>query len=305
MSAGDIVNLVAGALPAEYHCACEYCSRPIGELKKPDGSYYSRLERRKYYDMIEQGEGGHIAKTPLHLARWAIQQYSKPGDWVLDPTIGAGTTAVEALTQGRNVAGMELEFGEIVKHNCIKGADIWNSNAANVANPVKFKVRFGDARGLDRFLVEGEVPRPTLIVNNPPYSGDQSFPSPAKEGRGKEFRDKETTFFYNKELPNIAFLKEGQEYWKTMTEIYRAAVDHLLPGGHIVIGVKDMMRNKAPFLLHKMFCDLLSGPTFSDLEFAGTAVLRHYPGTLFLNTYEKLYGVKPPLYQTINVFRKK
>lgn len=303
MSAGDPVQFLAGKLPADYHCTCEYCSKVIGELIKPDGTYYSRLERRKYYDMVEQGEGGHIAKTPLHLARWAIQQYSKPGDWVLDPTIGAGTTAVEALTQGRNVAGMELEFGKIVAANCENGRDAWNMNPANVANPVSYKIRFGDARELDKFIVEKEVPRPTLVVNNPPYSGDQSFPSPSKEGRGKEFRDKETTFFYNKELPNIAFLKEGQEYWQTMREIYETAVGHLLPGGHVVIGVKDMMRHKQPFLLHKMFCELLA--SFPELEFTGTAVLRHYPGTLFLNTYEKLYGIKPPLYQTINVFRKK
>ena len=77
------------------------------------GHGHSRLERRKYYDKAEGGKGGHIAKTPLHVARWAIQQYSKPGDWVLDPTIGAGTTAVEAITQGRNVAGMEIEYGEV------------------------------------------------------------------------------------------------------------------------------------------------------------------------------------------------
>lgn len=302
MSAGEIVNLVPGPLPADYHCSCQFCSAAIGELKREDGSYYSRLERRQYYDPSEKGEGGHIAKTPLHLARWAIQRYSKPGDWVLDPTIGAGTTAVEALTQGRNVAGMELEYADIVLANCRRGVEVFHS-LHQAPEPPAYKIRRGDARNLGKFLVEAGVPRPALVVNNPPYSGDQSFPGPAKEGRGKEFRDLETTYFYDENLPNLAFLKEGAEYWDTMRSIYSAAVDHLLPGGHVVIGIKDMMRQKKPFLLHRLFCELLAG--FADLEFTGTAVLKHYPGTLFLHTYHKLYGVHPPSYQTINVFRKK
>jgi hypothetical protein len=36
------------------------------------------------------------------------------------------------------------------------------------------------------------------------------------------------------------------------------------------------------------------------LKLEGTAFLKHHPATLFLNTYERFYGVKPPLYQTIS-----
>ncbi len=50
MSAGDRVNVIAGQVPADYHCRCEYCAKAIGELRPEDGSYYSRLERRQYYE---------------------------------------------------------------------------------------------------------------------------------------------------------------------------------------------------------------------------------------------------------------
>src|SRR6266571_2195336 len=123
MSAGEPVHVFRGQRPSDYHCTCDYCTRPIGELRRADGEYYSRLERRGYYSDAEtrrEDGSGHIAKTPLHIARWAIQQYTKIGDWVLDPTIGAGTTAVEALTQGRSVAGMELEYGEVLRANVQK-----------------------------------------------------------------------------------------------------------------------------------------------------------------------------------------
>ena len=235
MSAGDPVRVEAGFTPADYHCTCEYCKKVIGELRPADGSYYSRLERRQYYHASEKGKGGHIAKTPLHVARWAIQAYSRPGDWVLDPTIGAGTTAVESLTQGRNVAGMELEYGDILANN-VRKATAENQN-------VEAAVARGDARNIRPFL-EKLGKQFALVQNNPPYSGDVSMPSPSKNGRGKAFRDQETRFDYDTSLPNIAFLKEGQEYWDTMRSIYQACVDFLVPGGRIVIGVKDMVRKE-------------------------------------------------------------
>lgn len=292
---GDSVHVLAGHRPADYHCTCQYCSRVIGELRPNGGTdeYYSRLERRQYYSPVEKGKGGHIAKTPLHIARWAIQQYTKPGDWVIDPTIGAGTTAVEAITQGRNVAGMELEFTHVVDANVEKACHEHSGQQAMVGH--------GDARNIERDLLsQMNGTEFTLLVNNPPYSGDVSMPSPKGKLRGKEHRHLETRFDYDKELPNLAFLKEGQEYWDTMRTIYSACFGRMAKGSHVVIGIKDMMRNRQPFLLHRQFCDLL---TDMGCEFVGTAFLKHYPGTLFLNTYEKFYGVKPPLYQTISVFR--
>jgi tRNA G10 N-methylase Trm11 len=294
---GEKVHIVKGQIPSEYHCQCKFCQKALGELLKPDGTYYSRLERRKYYDPAESGkkEGAHIAKTPLHIARWAIQNYSKPGDWVLDPTIGAGTTAVEAITQGRNVAGMEIEFGEVLKKN-IQAALV----LANGSKP-KAKIGHGDARNISAFLDKAKVEKVQLVVNNPPYSGDASMPSPSKEGRGAAYRDKETYFFYDKSLPNLAFLKEGQEYWDEMTKIYKACADRLEVGGHFVIGIKDMSKKKQPYLLHKMFCEILEE---MKLKFVGTAFLNHYPATLHLNTCFKFYGFHPPKFQTINVFKK-
>lgn len=293
MSAGEKVNVMEGHIPPDYHCMCQYCQKSIGELRPPDGSYYSRLERRQYYHSAEKGKSGHIAKTPLHIARWAIQAYTKPGDWVLDPTIGAGTTAVEAITQGRSAMGMELEYSAILQQNLEK--------ALNAASPdIRAVVAKGDARDIAEFLSKVDA-RPTLCVNNPPYSGDESMPSAKKNERGKDFRHLETVYKYDKELPNLAFLKEGAEYWETMEKIYRACVDRLVPGGHFVTGIKDMMRKKAPFLLHKDFCDLLSR---IGLQHVGTAFLRHSPSTLFMNTYEQFHGSKPIFYQTVSVFQK-
>lgn len=286
----ETVNLVPGDLPADYHCRCEFCAKYMGMLIREDGTKYSKNDRRKYYSAVERSKsrpgekGGHIAKTPLHVARWAVQNYSSPGDWVLDPTIGAGTTAVEAINHGRNVVGVELEFVNVVKANVEKALG---------ENPQQFAViASGDARFLGRLLDEIKFNRPiSLVVNNPPYSGDESQ-------KGMKSRE---SFSYDKEKANLAFLREDEEYYETMRVIYAECAARLSSGGHLIIGVKDMVRNKAPYMLHEHLARVLT----KTMEYVGMALLPHYPTTLFMNTWPKRFpDVKIPMYQTITVFRK-
>jgi DNA modification methylase len=275
------VHMKTGKLPRDYVGRSRFAKRYMGELVRPDGQHYNRNERRKYYAKIEEP---HPAKTPLHIARWAIQEFTKTNDWVLDPTIGAGTTAVEALRMGRNVAGLEIEFIEVIEANI----------AANNPFDKKFRIVHGDAREIAQHISDLRF---SLVVNNPPYSGDLRQHGPAVKKDGKW--DNKSRF-YDSKFANLAFLGENAEYWEAMDSVYAQCIARLKKGGHFVVGVKDMMKNKKPFLLHERFGQLLE----QRLEYVGMTVLRHYPPTLHLNTYEKRYGVRPPLYQTILVFKK-
>ena len=55
----------------------------------------------------ECGNRNHSAVFPYWLPEWFIDLFTDPGDTVLDPFIGAGTTAFAALDKGRNVIGIE------------------------------------------------------------------------------------------------------------------------------------------------------------------------------------------------------
>ncbi len=48
------------------------------------------------------------ARFPPTFARSAIQAFSDPGDVILDPFVGGGTTAVEAIAAGRRFVGTDL-----------------------------------------------------------------------------------------------------------------------------------------------------------------------------------------------------
>ncbi|OGO20141.1 MAG: hypothetical protein A2144_12230 [Chloroflexi bacterium RBG_16_50_9] len=48
------------------------------------------------------------ARFNPELARQLISEFSLPGDYVLDPFIGGGTTIVEALAAGRRSLGVDI-----------------------------------------------------------------------------------------------------------------------------------------------------------------------------------------------------
>jgi len=50
----------------------------------------------------------HSAAFPSALPEWFIKLFTKPGDLVLDPFLGSGTTAAVAKSLGRNYLGIEL-----------------------------------------------------------------------------------------------------------------------------------------------------------------------------------------------------
>ncbi len=58
----------------------------------------------------ERGEARvHPTQKPVALLRWLIDYYSQPGDMILDPYLGSGTTLRAALDQSRRGIGIEIE----------------------------------------------------------------------------------------------------------------------------------------------------------------------------------------------------
>jgi len=61
-------------------------------------------------------------------AKAAIQTFTKPGDLVLDPHVGGGTTLVEALASGREAVGIDIstlaEFVASVKCTVLSEAEL-------------------------------------------------------------------------------------------------------------------------------------------------------------------------------------
>jgi len=55
------------------------------------------------------GLHAYAAKCPPQLVRYGLHYYSKPGEMVLDPMAGSGTTLVEARLMGRHAVGYDID----------------------------------------------------------------------------------------------------------------------------------------------------------------------------------------------------
>jgi len=56
----------------------------------------------------ECGNRNHSAAFPIDLPMWFVRLFTQPGDVVLDPFIGSGTTAVAAKKLGRHYTGIDV-----------------------------------------------------------------------------------------------------------------------------------------------------------------------------------------------------
>ncbi len=63
------------------------------------------------------GEKLHPTQKPLALMDWCVENYTSPGDTVIDPYMGSGTTGVSCMRLGRNFIGIEIseQYFDIAK----------------------------------------------------------------------------------------------------------------------------------------------------------------------------------------------
>jgi site-specific DNA-methyltransferase (adenine-specific) len=81
---------------------------PFSKWGTLPGAYIGPGDKMKRPDRIIGGKS-------FPLMRDLIADYSRPGDLVVDPCLGGGTTMVAALAEGRRCIGMEKDLGRATK----------------------------------------------------------------------------------------------------------------------------------------------------------------------------------------------
>ena len=287
---GPIPRLFAGEYPDEFSNPSKLCTKKnwMGTLYEDDHSKMNCLKYRTRY-LPRAVRLGHIAITPFAGIRYAINRWTKPGDIVLDPFAGSGTTLYEACLFERKAIGIEFEFPDITRL---------------AMEPFKtgWELYPGDAlEELDK--VKNESIALVNLSNPYPKGGDKNQKiltgKMEKSKNGKEFPDV-GVFDYKKE-GNLGLLT-GDGYWDKMTEIHAKVCSKVKKGGHVVFVIKDTMKKREIVPLHEKLASTLP----DSMEFIGTYCAPHYPTTLFMNTYPKRFpGVPIPREQISPVFRKR
>jgi tRNA1(Val) A37 N6-methylase TrmN6 len=120
----------------------------------------SRTQRRGRY---LAGSMQHPAKMLPNIAAQAIAHYTTPGDLVLDPMCGIGTTLVEAIHQDRDGIGVEYE----PRWASLARANLRHANAQGATGTGT--VVTGDARDMANLVPGAMWGRVALVVTSPPY----------------------------------------------------------------------------------------------------------------------------------------
>src|SRR5215218_3192101 len=135
----------------------------------------------------EQRRGRYLPASTAHpgkmlpeLARSVIRAYSQPGELVLDPICGIGTTLVEAIHLDRDAVGVELEprWGAVAAGNV--------TLAREQGAPAHALCLQGDARRLGRGLLDELAGEVALILTSPPYGSSHHGQVKAGHGRPVE-----------------------------------------------------------------------------------------------------------------------
>jgi DNA modification methylase len=241
------------------------------------------------------------------LARRAIETYSDPGDLVVDPMCGIGTTLVEAVSLGRRAVGVELEP---------RWAKLAVANLAHVHGHTRAvaKVIQGDARQLPRLLttrsrrfLSGE-PREgrdklariasgavDLILTSPPYACEIADVSTENLASGRGPLRREDTSNYSTDRRNLGHARSGA-YLEAMADIYAACAAVLKPGGFFVCVTKDLRSGGA--------LRNLSGETIALCEDAGLLYWQRIIGLLAM-IHDGELVMRPSFWQTLYTCRRR
>ncbi|MDI6101203.1 DNA methyltransferase [Actinoplanes sp. NEAU-A12] len=194
------------------------------------GQQPSRELRRGRYTPESITHPGKMLPT---IARYAIHTYTDPGDLVLDPMAGIGTTMVEAMHLDRHGVGVEYES----RWAALAAVNI--ALAEKHGAPGTGAVYTGDSRHLPSLLppqIRGQV---ALVITSPPYGssthGHARTPG-ARRGKVRKIHHR-----YGGS-DNLAYRNHG-ELAEGFTEILTGCRAVLRPGGHVVVTARPYRRH--------------------------------------------------------------
>ena len=171
--------------------------------------------------------GDWASHTPQYRGNWSpwvvrniIERFSKPGDTVLDPMVGGGTTPVECKLLGRNSISTDINPGaiQITRDRLTFPDDVGEKLPLTL-----HKTYVGDVRNLN--LIEDESI--DLIATHPPYANIIRY-APCVDGDLSQITDYRLFF---------------REYRKAIKEMYRV----LKPGACCAILIGDT-HNKSHYV---------------------------------------------------------
>ncbi|WP_431958655.1 TRM11 family SAM-dependent methyltransferase [Nocardia lijiangensis] len=194
----------------------------------------------------------HPAKMFPAIVAHVVATYTRPGDLVLDPMCGIGTTLVESLHLGRRAVGVEYEsrWAELARTNI--------GLAREAGIDLDAAVFHGDARKLGDLIPAELRGQASLVITSPPY-GD-SLHGHVRANRRQPVLKSNHRYGQVLDRGNLANVGLGR-LLSGFTKILAGAAEYLAPGGHVVITARPWRQHAelVPLPSHLYTCGELAG----------------------------------------------
>jgi len=176
----------------------------------------------------------HPAKMLPHLAAHAIGAYTAPGELVLDPMCGSGTTLVEAVCSGRDAIGVDIEplFTALADANLRMAADRGASSWGKVVT--------GDATNLAPLVPTSSHGKAALVLTSPPYGRRTHGLVRTRPGEGVHKRDH---LYGDRGRGNLAYLR-WDRLLASFGQIMSGCYAMLRPCGTLVFTCRPVRRRR-------------------------------------------------------------
>ncbi|NUS56059.1 MAG: site-specific DNA-methyltransferase [Streptomycetaceae bacterium] len=170
----------------------------------------------------------HPAKMLPDIAAYAIGAYTEPGDLVVDPMCGIGTTLVESLHLRRRALGVEYEakWAKYARQN------IALAKAQSGCEEDALVVR-ADARKLVKVVPPELVGTAALVITSPPYGAATHGQVKATAETGESGVQK-SDFRYSTDRGNLAHANR-EDLIAGFAEILSGCRQMLRPGGVVAV----------------------------------------------------------------------
>ena len=189
----------------------------------------------------------HPAKFPEDLVQKFVENFTDPGQWVLDPMAGTGSSLVAAAACGRCAFGIELnpEFAQIAR------------SRFQMMNTIQMVM--GDARDPASYALLPQ--KVDYCITSPPYWDMLRM-------RGAETQRKRKAAglprWYSDDARDLGNIANYGAFLDRLTEVYRQVIQHIKPGGYCTIIVKNVKKGGRMYplawdLVHRMqpFCQFV------------------------------------------------
>lgn len=211
-----------------------------------DGRTWTRYSISVWNDIRKNREEkklSHPALFPLSLVERLLEIFTIPGDSVLDPFIGSGSTLLGAKGLGRQGIGLEIseEYVELFHKRCSESSNWEEGDCGGDC----CRIIQDDARNMLQHLSPESI---DFCLTSPPYWNIL---------KGKRTADHKPSRHYGDDRLDLGNIEDYRLFLAELEKVFRAVYSILKGGKYCCVVVMDIRKKNVYYPLHMDLSNLL------------------------------------------------